>query len=1070
MLQRRLAQQGFVLIALLVLLTMGGLYYFVGNLTPAIVEVKRQQKTDDALIQAREALLGYALRYREAQISDGQYDRVYGYLPLPDLGTSQNNNVACTQEGCDAASNTTNFTVIGRFPWRTLGTSPLRDGNGECLWMAISGSHDRIQRPAPMNWDTPAQIDVVIANGSTALVTALTTKHDRPVAVIFSPGPPLSGQNRSNSTTDSVTECGGNYDANNYIDPATSPAFTGTNNARGNTSAQAKPLSMQGTILVTSSGNFWQNNCPAGSTCTGVVANNKGLAVTGDRLFSDLRKSNLFRTDINAMLDRMTSCLRDIGVGASVHPIATNSCYDDSKDPLGYFTHYQDQIFVGKCTGNCAATIDGVAQTCPNVLIFGGQRSAGQSRLSAALSSGGTDERTSAANYLEEPNLTSFNTGGASYTGTSLFARESTAQPKYQDVLRCIPATESFTAAPSALPAGAELTSYDAATQTLTLGRANIESDKGYAAANLFGCIWRTDANTTGSGFRAYFKFNITNSGDGFSFAAIDGDRNGSTVCGAGQQHLGYSGNNQFTPIINYPKLGVEFDTRRNFRSDSDFTPNGFEPDRTSGGFTFNTLNNGRADPSYTGGHIGIAYWGSESLISTSDGTSNACTATADCRSPSICDAGFCKLEQVEDDNVHGQLPTPPATRPPPQNPAAPAGPPDPPYPPYAVDKLDPSLGSVPTNQEIHVRVEVTRSSHAGRDDNSRLAKHVATAALTSLSDLPTIDGVTVQSGDTVLVTAQTNATQNGLYVASSGTWARTGSADESADLPPGTSWFVLAGATQKGSLWRLQNTEAPTMSIANITIQKVRSPVVAVATTNLALTGLQTVDGVTLAAADRVLLTAQTTASQNGVYAAAAGAWVRSTPEDTAAGMRDGSVWYVTGGTQAGSFWRLNGAVTPGVDNASIALVGINDIHSSVFTTQVWKEAGNADQITRMKITTRSMAQLDPVLRHGKCAASAPLCPSSNPADQSCGGTEVDGFRYCYTGQKPKLYDSKKVYDVRGSSCDSGLNCSANQYCGIDSRCYQTAFRTTRIGFTTSQSTQDQVIIINSTDPLWLP
>ena len=47
------------------------------------------------------------------------------------------------------------------------------------------------------------------------------------------------------------------------------------------------------------------------------------------------------------------------------------------------------------------------------------------------------------------------------------------------------------------------------------------------------------------------------------------------------------------------------------------------------------------------------------------------------------------------------------------------------------------------------------------------------------------------------------------------------------------------------------------------------------VATTNQALTGVgQVIDGYTLVAGDRVLLTAQTTASQNNVYLAAAGAW----------------------------------------------------------------------------------------------------------------------------------------------------------------------------------------------------
>ena len=58
--------KGFALIALLVLVTMGALYFFISNLTPGAIEMRRQQQTDDALTQARDAMLGYVLRYREA--------------------------------------------------------------------------------------------------------------------------------------------------------------------------------------------------------------------------------------------------------------------------------------------------------------------------------------------------------------------------------------------------------------------------------------------------------------------------------------------------------------------------------------------------------------------------------------------------------------------------------------------------------------------------------------------------------------------------------------------------------------------------------------------------------------------------------------------------------------------------------------------------------------------------------------------------------------------------------------------------------------------------------------------
>ncbi len=193
-------------------------------------------------------------------------------------------------------------------------------------------------------------------------------------------------------------------------------------------------------------------------------------------------------------------------------------------------------------------------------------------------------------------------------------------------------------AAPSALPSGSELSSYDPATRTVTLGRVNVESDQGYSGAALFGCVWAPEVHATGNGFRSYFQFNITDAGDGFAFAAVDGDVNNTYVCGAGEQHLGYSGNNSYTAPILFPKIGLEIDTRLNFQSNPPFVPDGFNPARrtTSGPLAFRTLANGRADPDYAGGHIGLVYWGGETPISTSDGIINTCTVNTDCLSPSM--------------------------------------------------------------------------------------------------------------------------------------------------------------------------------------------------------------------------------------------------------------------------------------------------------------------------------------------------------------------------------------------------------------------------------------------------
>ncbi|MEA3013178.1 MAG: hypothetical protein QOD42_1723 [Sphingomonadales bacterium] len=96
-----------------------------------------------------------------------------------------------------------------------------------------------------------------------------------------------------------------------------------------------------------------------------------------------------------------------------------------------------------------------------------------------------------------------------------------------------------------------------------------------------------------------------------------------------------------------------------------------------------------------------------------------------------------------------------------------------------------------------------------------------------------------------------------------------------------------------------------------------IKEPCRVATTANIAsLSTLLAVDGVTVSAGDRVLVRAQSTASQNGIYVAASGAWSRATDFDGAGEVAGGTQVFVTSGTLfADSSWRVagNGAVTPG-------------------------------------------------------------------------------------------------------------------------------------------------------------
>jgi len=82
------------------------------------------------------------------------------------------------------------------------------------------------------------------------------------------------------------------------------------------------------------------------------------------------------------------------------------------------------------------------------------------------------------------------------------------------------------------------------------------------------------------------------------------------------------------------------------------------------------------------------------------------------------------------------------------------------------------------------------------------------------------------------------------------------------------------------------------------------KQPVLCATTVNITLSGLQTLDGVTVVAGDRVLVKNQSTASQNGIYLASATAWSRAPDADVWTDLISAITFVETGSTQSGSAW----------------------------------------------------------------------------------------------------------------------------------------------------------------------
>lgn len=109
------------------------------------------------------------------------------------------------------------------------------------------------------------------------------------------------------------------------------------------------------------------------------------------------------------------------------------------------------------------------------------------------------------------------------------------------------------------------------------------------------------------------------------------------------------------------------------------------------------------------------------------------------------------------------------------------------------------------------------------------------------------------------------------------------------------------------GTIWVKIYSAATVDSLANGLF--VKDPVVAATTgTNITLANLQTIDGVLLEAADRVLVKDQTAAKENGIYAVVdGGAWTRTTDANSGANIETGMYTIVRGGTtNRNSGWIL--------------------------------------------------------------------------------------------------------------------------------------------------------------------
>lgn len=246
-------------------------------------QVTSDKRTASALAQAKEALIGYAITY-----SDTHNGQVAGYLPCPDInGRDLAGNPA---EGvADPSCGSQDISQIGRLPWKTLDLPPLRGGDDECLWYAVSGNYKNNPKTGLMNWDANGQFQIYAADGA----SLLTPPDNQAVAIVFSPGIASPGQNRA---PDMALTCGGNYTAGNYLD--TTGVF---NNA-----------SVSGTARAISQ--FRIDN----ST---IRSSDHAIFITMKDIWNAMQRRRSFMATLDAMTRKTAECIASFGTKNKINDL-----------------------------------------------------------------------------------------------------------------------------------------------------------------------------------------------------------------------------------------------------------------------------------------------------------------------------------------------------------------------------------------------------------------------------------------------------------------------------------------------------------------------------------------------------------------------------------------------------------------------------------------------------------------------------------------------------------------------------------------------------------------------------
>jgi len=201
-----------------------------------------------------------------------------------------------------------------------------------------------------------------------------------------------------------------------------------------------------------------------------------------------------------------------------------------------------------------------------------------------------------------------------------------------------------------------------------------------------------------------------------------------------------------------------------------------------------------------------------------------------------------------------------------------------------------------------------------------------------------------------------------------------------------------------------------------------IKDSCVVVATSNITLSGVQTIDGVSLSADDRVLVAGQSTASQNGIYkVVSGGSWTRA--DDLAAGVdAAGAFTFIEEGTANAE----NGYVC--TSDKGSAVVGTNNLTFAQFSGAGQITAGDGLQKSGNTMSADLKSNGGVVIESGELAVKLDASSITGTLAIGDGGTGATSASAARTalgvaiGSDVQAFDAQ-LADVAGlTPSDSGF------------------------------------------------